>query len=239
MSASLPVTSFAGIAEPSGRVPPRSRSIRRILDLVVDDAADRRCAEAVLERRLERLVEVRPAVPLVPARLSTWHEPHFSTNSFLPAHEVGVRLLLFVQALRSVGCPRRARSARPCGERAGGVGGPCARNSIHSRGPWRATARSPHAARTRVRDRTRGLRPARGARRGGPRRPRRPRPPRRPTSSARARRPRARRASRRARLGRLQPRDDRSARSRDRAGADLERQQLRAAPGGTAARASR
>src|SRR3954464_2945635 len=54
-----------------------------------------------------------PTVPFVPARESTWQEPHFCAKSFLPVTSAWFELFVFVQAARSVVAPAASTIGAP------------------------------------------------------------------------------------------------------------------------------
>src|SRR3954447_6776873 len=119
LSASSPVTIFAGIAaEPSGRLPPSSSA----------KLGGNRIWSWMTPRMPLRFIpsfsgcwkawsRFGPTVPFVPARFSTWQEPHFDAKSFLPEMRSGLLLAVFVQALRSVAAPATATIVAPARRR--------------------------------------------------------------------------------------------------------------------------
>src|SRR3954469_16398194 len=119
LSASSPVTIFAGIgAEPSGRLPPSSS----------EKLGGYRIWSWTSPRMPLRLrpsfsgcwkawSRFGPTVPFVPARASTWQEPHFDANSFLPEMRSGLLLAVFVHALSSVAPPATRMTVAPARRR--------------------------------------------------------------------------------------------------------------------------
>ena len=145
-----------------------------VQDLAVDDALDRGALEALVERLLEGLVEVRAADALGPgagqrvARRALLHEQRLAVD------QVVAVVLELAAGERHRGDDQEQRDPDP--------------SSTHGAASYlSAGRREPCAEPARIR--------AAGGRRGGPRRPRRPSWRRRPTSSARAPRRRSARAS--------------------------------------------
>ena len=186
---------------------------RRILDLLVDDAADARCARSrPASDCWNASSRFGPDGALGAGAASTWQEPHFATNSFLPATRSALALLVLAAA------PSSSASAAA-------TSGSSARRARQDRGVGAHAARELYplaAARQRHAGRGHGLRrqlvePALGGRDHAARHAL-PRP------ALAGGRDQRRRASRVAHvLRRLQPRRRAaSARSRDRAVADRE-----------------
>src|SRR3954466_8022122 len=123
LSASSPVTIFAGIAaEPSGRLPPSSSA----------KLGGDRIWSWVTPRMPLRFIpsfsgcwsawsRLGPTVPFVPARFSTWQEPHFWAKSFLPEMRSGLLLEVFVHALSSVAAPPTRATVAPARRRERGI----------------------------------------------------------------------------------------------------------------------
>src|SRR3954447_13642560 len=115
LSASSPVTSLAGIAcEPSGRLP-ASSSLKSGGYRIWSWMRPRMPLRFRPSRNGPRNAASRsgPTVPFVPARESTWQEPHFCAKSFLPAMRSGFELFVFVQAARSVVAPAASAITAP------------------------------------------------------------------------------------------------------------------------------